>query len=504
MNTLRFFLPLPVVLGGMLTWAWVSAVVIVGGQNASAPTLSVLSREGRRSLSILSMNDQDFVFLDELSAVFQTTTREDTLGALTVAYKGKTILLTPDQPLASIAGRLIPLPAGPIRSARRWAVPVDFIGRALSLVYDLRLDLRKSSRLVVVGDLRVPRTTVRVEGNDPARVTLETTPHASSSIFLENGSLIVKFDADALDLTLPSASPSVLVRAVRIVDPASVVVDLGPRFMAFRAASETTGNMGRVTIDVLSTQPETQPSAPAPPPGRDNPEALPLTSTASSAHSIAIDPGHGGDDEGAKGVGGTKEKDLTLAVARRVRGLFETRLGLRVLLTRDEDRSVSLDDRTATANNSKADLLISLHANASLSTATTGASILYAAFDREGAGASPIAARLPVLGGGMRELDLLPWEEAQRRHVDQSAALAQALAAELRDHVPINVHAIERAPLSVLEPANMPAVLIEMGYLTNAGQEAAMTSMEFQTRVAQAIFDAAFKFRNASLVEGGR
>ena len=82
--------------------------------------------------------------------------------------------------------------------------------------------------------------------------------------------------------------------------------------------------------------------------------------------------------------------------------------------------------------------------------------------------------------------------------------MAQALAAELRDHVPINVHAIERAPLSVLEPANMPAVLIEMGYLTNAGQEAAMTSMEFQTRVAQAIFDAAFKFRNASLVEGGR
>ena len=82
-----------------------------------------------------------------------------------------------------------------------------------------------------------------------------------------------------------------------------------------------------------------------------------------------------------KSAGGTKEKDLTLAVARRVKAAIEARLGIRVLLTRDDDRDLPLDDRTAIANNNKANLFISLHANASLRPTTAGATIYYAAFD---------------------------------------------------------------------------------------------------------------------------
>ena len=81
---------------------------------------------------------------------------------------------------------------------------------------------------------------------------------------------------------------------------------------------------------------------------------------------MAIDAGHGGEDQGAKGRGGMKEKDLTLAVARRLKAALENRLGIRVLLTRDEDKNVPIDERTALANNNKADVLVSLHANASL------------------------------------------------------------------------------------------------------------------------------------------
>src|SRR5207245_1219836 len=83
------------------------------------------------------------------------------LGAITVSYKGKTIVLTPDQALASVSGRLVSLPAPPTRNGRRWLVPVEFISRALGLIYDARLDLRKPSRLLVIGDLRVPRLTAR-------------------------------------------------------------------------------------------------------------------------------------------------------------------------------------------------------------------------------------------------------------------------------------------------------------------------------------------------------
>ena len=123
----------------------------------------MLSKDGRRAIPLTLVNNQEFVAVDDLAATFQLTVREDALGALTITYKDKTIVLTPDQALASVAGRLVSLPAPAARAGRRWLVPVEFISRALALVYDARLDLRKPSRLLVVGDLRVPRVTVRYD-----------------------------------------------------------------------------------------------------------------------------------------------------------------------------------------------------------------------------------------------------------------------------------------------------------------------------------------------------
>ena len=88
-----------------------------------------------------------------------------------------------------------------------------------------------------------------------------------------------------------------------------------------------------------------------------------------------IDPGHGGDDVGARGARGAQEKTVTLEVARRLRTLIEMRLGIRVVLTRDEDRTISLDERAAIANNSKADLFLSLHLNAAPAGSVAGAEV---------------------------------------------------------------------------------------------------------------------------------
>ena len=79
------------------------------------------------------------IALDELSRAFQLNVRDDG-RAITVAYKGRTIVLTPDQTIASVAGRLISLPAPPVRADGRWLVPLDFINRALASIYDTRLE----------------------------------------------------------------------------------------------------------------------------------------------------------------------------------------------------------------------------------------------------------------------------------------------------------------------------------------------------------------------------
>ena len=87
---------------------------------------------------------------------------------------------------------------------------------------------------------------------------------------------------------------------------------------------------------------------------------------------IVVDAGHGGTEDGAHGPGGTLEKNVTLSVARRLKAALEARLGVRVILTRDADATVELDERAALANNNKADLFVSLHANASVRASAVG------------------------------------------------------------------------------------------------------------------------------------
>src|SRR5437773_7614750 len=112
------------VLAGPLDFARGGRVGVArGGQpapssSAAAAPLTLLSREGRRAIQLTVVGDQEFVALDELASVFQLAVREDSLGAITVTYKGKTIILTPDQALASVAGKLISLPAAPTRNGR--------------------------------------------------------------------------------------------------------------------------------------------------------------------------------------------------------------------------------------------------------------------------------------------------------------------------------------------------------------------------------------------------
>jgi len=471
----------------------------------SSQTLTLLARDGRHPIPISAVNDQEFVALDDLGAAFQLAVREEA-GAITVTYKGKTIVVTPDQALASVSGRLVSLPAPPVHAGRRWLVPVEFISRALAPIYDVRLDLRKASHLLIVGDLRVPRLTAKYEAvGSGARLTIDAAPRATSTVQQEGERLTIKFDADALDAPNPLLPPQpapAIVQAVRVAEPSTVIVDLGPRFAAFRASTQPVDAAMRLVIDFVAPQTTTEaPGAPSAPATATAPPELPpaFAQPISAIRTVAIDAGHGGDDEGVKGAGGTKEKDLTLTVARQLKAAIESRLGIRVLLTRDDDRAVGLDDRTALANNNKADLFISLPANASLRPSVTGAMIFSAGFppDAEQQARAALAPEpLPTFGGGLRDIELVPWDMAQFRHLEQSVAFATILEQQMHDKVPLGSRPTDQAPLRILESANMPAVLIEMGFLTNPEQEKALAGSGFQNAFTQAVFESVIKFRD--------
>ena len=149
-------------------------------------------------------------------------------------------------------------------------------------------------------------------------------------------------------------------------------------------------------------------------------------------------------------------------------------MGLRVLLTRDADENVPLDKRSAFANNNKADLFVSLHANAALAPTVRGAQIYTLSLDEYKTRGQAISRGIPVpvVGGGSRSIDVVPWELAQLSFVDRSATFGAILVRNFSSRsIPLNAQPAVQAPLRLLVGANMPAALVEMGFLSNADDE---------------------------------
>ncbi|MGE3191798.1 MAG: N-acetylmuramoyl-L-alanine amidase, partial [Vicinamibacterales bacterium] len=366
----------------------VAAVAWAAGSaaRAQAPgaTLTVLAQDGRRAMPVTAVGGRDYVALDDVATTFGVDVRDDRLaGGVSVTAGGTTILLTESQAVVSVGGRLVSLPAPPVRQGGRWLVPVDFLVRALGPALGTRYDYRRPTRLLVAGDLSVPRVVARLTASDAgATVTFDISPAATARVTPENGRLVVAVaQADALDATLPAIPAQGFVQGLSLADtPGTLQIATGPRYASYRAStSQPDAGSTRLTVELRGAAPPTaapapgtpEPApapAPTPPPAPDAglPPASLLGGDEPGIRTIVIDPGHGGDETGTTGPGGTLEKNVTLAVARRLRTLIESRLGLNVYLTREDDRTLSLDDRTAFANSHRADVFLSIHANAAV------------------------------------------------------------------------------------------------------------------------------------------
>jgi N-acetylmuramoyl-L-alanine amidase len=472
------------------------------GQVPATP-LTLVTLDGRKPLPTILFNNQELVALDDLAPLIGATLKEDaSASSVTVALRGGTIVVSASAPTASVNGRAVMLPAPALRSNRRWLVPIEFLQLALPPVYDQRIQLRRQSRLVVIGDLRVPRVAARVEvAGPPTRVTLEITPPAAVTADQNGGRVLVRVDADALDVA-PFTGGG-LVQQLRPGDlPNTLVLTLAPGAGTARSAATSTDAAARLVLEVnpAGAQDALEPAAPRPAPPAEPPvDAASLLASRPPLQVVVLDPGHGGEDTGVKGPGGVEEKRVVFDIARRLRALLEMRLGIHVILTRDGDASPDAEVRAARANNAKADLFLSLHANASPSSRVSGAEVYYLLLGREGERARQDARRtgvtLPVAGGGTRILELIPWDLAQARHVDESAALAAMVASALAERVPVSTTPVRQAPLRVLEGLDMPAVLVEVAYLTNAADSKLAASETFRNSVAEGILSAVVQFR---------
>jgi N-acetylmuramoyl-L-alanine amidase len=195
---------------------------------------------------------------------------------------------------------------------------------------------------------------------------------------------------------------------------------------------------------------------------------------------IALDPGHGGKDVGARGPTGLLEKDVCLTLARNLVLRLESRYS--VILTRSDDYQAELYQRTAIANQAAADLLVSLHTGGGYVHANRGIDIYYYA---DAGRSSPMDDTDRLIPAD----DPQQWSRTQQRHQSASLALATALKKKI-DQVPDAPGcSIRGAPLAVLEGADMPAVLIEIGQITHPATEASLAALKDGGWLAGAIID---------------
>jgi N-acetylmuramoyl-L-alanine amidase len=211
---------------------------------------------------------------------------------------------------------------------------------------------------------------------------------------------------------------------------------------------------------------------------------------------IVLDAGHGGHDSGAVGPGGLMEKDLVLDVTRRVAKLVEAKLDVRVILSRDADHFVTLRDRTSFANRERADLFVSIHANAHPEVASEGVETYFLSSEATDSAARQVAALENSAGqperashrGRAEIVKTILWDLAQSEFQFESSRLAETVQDSMTQALRIPNRGVKQAGFYVLGGAAMPAILIEIGFVTNPKEERKLKESRYRDEIARAIF----------------
>jgi N-acetylmuramoyl-L-alanine amidase len=218
-------------------------------------------------------------------------------------------------------------------------------------------------------------------------------------------------------------------------------------------------------------------------------------------HSVVIDPGHGGESHGAAGPDGILEKDVVLDVARRVAEKLKG-AGLRVILTRDQDVSLALQERTRIANEANADLFVSIHANAAPSRLARGMETYFLSLDASDEASGRVAEReneafgsgVSAAGPGADPVSAILGDLTDTEKLSDSDEFARLTHARLAAIDPVPSRGVKQAPFVVLMGVRMPAALIEIGFITNPTEGRGLAAAERQGEIAEAIAAAVLDF----------
>ncbi len=507
--------------------------------------VTVVSENQIDSIPVSEFEGVSMVPLAALAGLVGAEVRPGSEQGAILSARGTVARLTDGRNFVTVEKQLVLLNSPPRRVTGQWFVPLDFISKVLPTFSKDSLIYRDSERMLVVGDA-FPTLEVR-STRDPSYTRIEVSTSRAVPIEVSQTEGEIRLTIQTPYLRTSFQDEEILDEVVdrialrRTERNYELSVKLGKRFWTLQATKRDSPDHA-VVLDLLRSRTPTR-AASAPgqvetipedlrsmedrgegqPTGADpavSPEApvvdeiflAPEPTSPTSAEDIlsrntgptrlrtvAIDPGHGGAETGAEGRAGLLEKDLALSIARRVRDLLQERLGLEVILTRDGDRDLALDERTALANKNKADLFISIHADASPSRDAAGSSVYFLSYSSSGAEGEVTSARgRGSATSGDAGLDFILWDMAQASHLSQSSRLAEIFQEELLSATGTEKgnRGIKQNTFVVLKGATMPAVLVEVGFISNPHEEEQLKTSEHQERLAEALYRGVLRFKD--------
>jgi N-acetylmuramoyl-L-alanine amidase len=435
---------------------------------------------------------REFVISDAARALGFTVAPDATTGTLTISGFGHQVLVGPGTAQVPLDRRIVPI-SGPARLVNGTLyAPADFLEKILfplagaAGVWDAS---KKTWTLSPAGPPPVSIEVAVVHVAPTTQVVLRLSSAAKTAVSAADRGLQVRFPETKIDPPFPEKKyDDPLVSAVRFSgDTASIEfreAGLSARAYPLTSPERLVVEVGRKVA------------------GGAVEEAFPALAVAAPL-TIVLDPGHGGAETGALGPAGLLEKDLTLEIARKLAATLPRLLACRTVLTRGTDLLLSLDDRTSIANHEKADLFLSVHANSSRSASARGSETYYLSLEASDKIAQEVARRenqsnggpaAPGTATGNPDLDFILWDLAQSAHLKESSELAEAIQVELNAVSDTENRGIKQAPFRVLVGATMPAVLVEVGFVSNGDEEKRLKSPEFQQSLADAIARAVARF----------
>ena len=245
-------------------------------------------------------------------------------------------------------------------------------------------------------------------------------------------------------------------------------------------------------------------SCPAPPP-------MGLPHRPLYLRKIVIDPGHGGHDPGATSPSGLKEKDIVLLVALKLADRLRDEMGIEVVMTRSDDTFITLGERARITNTSGAQIFISIHANGAFNNTATGTETFFLSFEASDQKAAALAAaenaslRLetdnPMADSDIDDLKTILWDLVRTEVLKDSEKLAIVVQTRLEKQLNLPSRGVKQAPFYVLMGSSIPAILVEIGFMTTVDEASLLADSKFQDRIVYSLFSAILNYDTVRAME---